>query len=62
MLILPLLVFLKWTMPLSVNHVKGLYKVFMRVKFCSYSCCVLTKDLSQLALKTTNKHLLFTMH
>ena len=47
MFIPPLLVFLKWTMPLSVNHVKGFYKVFMRVKFCPYSCCVVTNELNK---------------
>ena len=34
-------------MPLSVNHVEGLNKVAKRVKFCSYSGCVLTKDLNK---------------
>ena len=34
-------------MPLSVQLVEGLYKVVMRVKFCSYSGCVLTDDLKK---------------
>ena len=34
-------------MPLSEHHVEGLDKVVMRVKFCSYSGCVLTKDLNK---------------
>ena len=45
--VFPLLVFLKWTMPLSVNHAGGLNKVVRRVTFCSYSGCVLTKDLTK---------------
>ena len=34
-------------MPSSVHLVKGLYKVVMRVKVCSYSGCVLTNDLKK---------------
>ena len=34
-------------MPPSVHHVEGLYKVVMRVKFSSYSGCVLTNDLKK---------------
>ena len=34
-------------MPLSVQLVEGLYKVVMRVKFCSYSGRVLTNDLKK---------------
>ena len=34
-------------MPPSVHLVEGLYKVVMRVKFCSYSGCVLTNDLNK---------------
>ena len=45
--VLPLLVFLKWTMPLSVHRVEGLYKAVTRIKFCFCSSCVLTKDLNK---------------
>ena len=34
-------------MPLSVHLVEGLYRVVMRVKFFSYSGCVLTNDLKK---------------
>ena len=33
-------------MPLSVHHIEGLYKMAMRVKFCTYSDCGLTNDLN----------------
>ena len=50
-------------MPLSVQLVEGLYKVVMRVKFCSYSGRVLTNDLKKsTGLKTINDHLLLTMN
>ena len=39
--------FFQWTMPLSVHHIEGLYKVAMRVKFCSSFIWFLLKALRE---------------
>ena len=54
---------IKSTMPLSVHHDEGLYKVVMRVKFAptAASACPMTL-ISQLAFEATNDRLLFTMN
>ena len=50
-------------MPLSVHHVEELYKVIMRVKFCTYSGYGLTNDINNsTGFKTTNDHLLLNMN
>ena len=50
-------------MPLSVHHDEGLYKVVMRVKFCSYSSFGLTNDFNKsTGFKANNDRLLLTMN
>ena len=55
--------FIKSSMPLSVHHDEGLYKVVMKVKFCSYSSFGLTNDFNKsTGFKATNDRLLLTMN
>ena len=49
-------------MPPSVHLVEGLYKVVMRVKFCSYSGCVLTDDLNKSTGFKNHQRLSVTHH
>ena len=49
-------------MPPSVHLVEGLYKVVMRVKFCSYSGRVLTDDLNKSTGFKNHQRLSVTHH